>query len=117
MNEEDKKLQKHLVDEMMKVSETNPDVMFYMEALMEYCLEKERDLLDNKKAIKLFTNNSANMLEQALDLQVRIDKAIEYINNKWKKDKYYADIENCMTFCEYDKEDLLNILQGSDKDE
>lgn len=49
MNKEDKKLQKHLVDEMMKVSETNPDVMFYMEALMEYCLgkEKEVDKLNN----------------------------------------------------------------------
>ena len=35
MSEEDKKLQKHLVDEMMKVYETNPDVMLYMQSLME----------------------------------------------------------------------------------
>lgn len=38
-------------------------------------------------------------------------KAVEYINNKWEKDKYYEDIENCMTFCKYDKDDLLNILE------
>lgn len=39
MSEEDKKLQKDLVDEMMKVYETNPNVMLYMQALME-CYEK-----------------------------------------------------------------------------
>ena len=44
MNKEDKKLQKHLVDEMMKVSKTNPDVMFYMEALMKYCIEREQEI-------------------------------------------------------------------------
>ena len=56
MSEEDRKLQKHLVDEMMKVSKTNPDVMFYMEALMKKYeeleqkveqLEKEKDYLDD----------------------------------------------------------------------
>ena len=35
MSKEDKKLQKNLVDEMMKVYETNPDVMLYMQSLME----------------------------------------------------------------------------------
>ena len=56
MSEEDKQLQKHLVDEMMKVSETNPDVMFYMEALMKYCIEIEQKVeqLENirKEAIE-----------------------------------------------------------------
>ena len=49
MNKEDKKLQKHLVDEMMKVSETNPDVMIYMQSLMKCYedLEKEIDRLNN----------------------------------------------------------------------
>lgn len=42
MSEEDRKLQKHLVDEMMKVSESNPDVMFYMEALMKKYEELEQ---------------------------------------------------------------------------
>jgi len=49
MNEEEKKLQKHLVDEMMKTYKTNPDVMYYMEALMKYCIEieQENDRLNN----------------------------------------------------------------------
>lgn len=60
MSEEDRKLQKHLVDEMMKVSESNPDVMFYMEALMKKYeeLEQKVEQLENirKKAIG-FTNS------------------------------------------------------------
>ena len=52
MNKEDKKLQKHLVDEMMKVSQTNPDVMYYMEVLMksyeklEQKLERYKNIID-----------------------------------------------------------------------
>lgn len=49
MSEEDRKLQKHLVDEMMKVSESNPDVMFYMESLMKKYeeLEQKAEQLEN----------------------------------------------------------------------
>lgn len=49
MNKEDKKLQKHLVNEMMKVSKTNPDVMIYMQTLMENYeqLEQKVDRLNN----------------------------------------------------------------------
>lgn len=50
------------------------------------------------------------------DYKSRIDKAIEYLEKKWEKEHYYEDIENCMTFCEYEKEDLLNILKGNDKE-
>ena len=38
MNKEDKKLQEDLVNEMMKVSKTNPNVMIYMQSLMK-CYE------------------------------------------------------------------------------
>ena len=48
MNNEDKKLQKQLVDEMMKVSKTNPDVMIYMQALMK-CYEDLEQELDQYK--------------------------------------------------------------------
>lgn len=44
MNKEDKELQKHLIDEMMKVYNTNPDVMIYMEALMKKYEEKEQEI-------------------------------------------------------------------------
>ena len=55
MNEEDKKIQKHLVDEMMKVSKTNPDVMLYMQALMEKYeqIEKENQKLKSNQ-VKTF---------------------------------------------------------------
>lgn len=39
MSEEMKKKQKQIVDEMMKVYETNPDVINYMEALMKFCID------------------------------------------------------------------------------
>ena len=51
------------------------------------------------------------------ELRERIDKALEYIETKWKKDSYYEDIENCLQFCnfsEFDKEDLLDILRGEE---
>lgn len=53
------------------------------------------------------------------ELKKRIDKAIDYIETKWIKDSYYEDIDNClmfMDFNEFEKEDLINILQGSDKE-
>lgn len=53
MNEEDKKIQKHLVDEMMKVSKTNPDVMYYMQALMEKYEQIEKE---NQKLNKIIDN-------------------------------------------------------------
>ena len=52
MSEEDRKLQKHLVDEMMKVSKTNPDVMFYMEALMKKYEELEQKVEQLENIIK-----------------------------------------------------------------
>jgi hypothetical protein len=52
---------KNLVDEMMKVSESNPDVIFYMEALMkEYEeLEQKVEQLENirKEAIEYMKEN------------------------------------------------------------
>ena len=80
------------------------------ELLLDYIANLQEE---NKK---LDSQNTINILYWK-KLEQRIDKAIEYINNKWKKDKYYEDIENCMTFCLYDKDNLLNILQGEDKDE
>lgn len=57
MNEEDKKIQKHLVGEMMKVSKTNPDVMSYMQALME----KYEQLENNRnKAIEILESIPIN---------------------------------------------------------
>jgi hypothetical protein len=75
VNEEDKKLQKQLVDEMMKVSKTNPDVMIYMQALMENYekLEKKLDQSKNnweelkvymKQNEGLYILNALNKMEE-----------------------------------------------------
>lgn len=51
MNKEDKKIQEDLVNEMMKVSKTNPDVMIYMQSLMKCYenLEQENQQLKKQK--------------------------------------------------------------------
>lgn len=51
MNKEDKKIQENLVNEMMKVSKTNPDVMIYMQSLMKCYedLENENQQLKKQK--------------------------------------------------------------------
>ena len=66
MSEEDRKLQKHLVDEMMKVSETNPDVMFYMKALMKKYEELEQKVEQQEKEIDRL-NNKVSELEKWLE--------------------------------------------------
>ena len=82
MDKEDRKLQKYLVDEMMKVSKTNPDVMIYMQALME----------------------------KYEDLQQRINKAIESIEDCKKVN---GDEKTCIIDYNY----LLDILKGDDTDD
>ena len=89
MSEEDKKLKKHLVDEMMKVYETNPDVMFYMEALMKKYEELEQEninikqqLLENKISLKDVEYQEKIKLQQKVEQLENIRKeAIKYINH------------------------------------
>ena len=93
MNKEDKKLQEDLVNEMIKVSKTNPDVMIYMQSLMKCYedLEKENQQLKKQK-----------------------DDVVEYI--KENKDKTIApygdnedtDFEVCLF--EEDINELLRML-------
>ena len=49
------------------------------------------------------------------DYKSRIEKAVEYINKKWEEHTYYERNENHLGFCEFsefEKNDLLNILNG-----
>lgn len=49
------------------------------------------------------------------DYKSKVNKAIKYIETKWKEDSYYNDIDNCLKFMElneFDKNDLLKILKG-----
>ena len=95
MSEEDSNLQKHLVDEMMKVSESNPDVMFYMETLMKKYEE----------------------LEQKVEQLESIRKeAIEFIDWHYKDNKEFFKNKGIgLNYPECDA--LLNILnKGSNKE-
>ena len=91
MSEEDRKLQKHLVDEMMKVSKTNPDVIIYMEALM-----KKYEELEQK-------------VEQLEKENIRQKEVIELINKNSQYPTYYLT-GNIV-------KDLLNILNKGENNE
>lgn len=62
-----------------------------------------------------------DLLNENIELENIRKEAIEYINNFWREKSYYESVENCLKFAtmnEFEKEDLLNILQnGSEKDE
>lgn len=86
MNKEDKKLQKHLVEEMMKVSKTNPDVMYYMESLMEYCLKiekenkKQKEVLDKiKDLLKEYKYTNIEDYPRIMEFYRKLEKLLEEI--------------------------------------
>ena len=126
MSEEDKKLKKHLVDEMMKVYETNPDVMFYMEALMKKYEELEQEninikqqLLENKISLKDVEYQEKIKLQQRVEQLENIRKeAIKYVlKNKLYRFKYDDEELFEITTDKKAKDDLLNILnKGSEKE-
>lgn len=51
--------EKELIDQMMKVSETNPDVILYMQALMESYEKLENELSNYQEAIAKFKDLKA----------------------------------------------------------
>lgn len=84
VNNEDEKIRNHLVDEMMKVSETNPDVMIYMQSLME-CYE------DLEKEITKF-NNFTNKLDELIEQYSKNDYYYKY-NGKYLKSEIINDLK------------------------
>lgn len=84
--------------------------------LAKYKIQALNSLVNSYKKQNEFFEASIKHIEQVnKELFDRINKAIEYINKKWEEEHYYEDIDNCMTFCDYDKEDLLDILRGDEK--
>ena len=95
----------------------NPDDMTLM---FMWCDEKTKDKIKQlqEENEKLLVELNKNMIERNNYLS-KNEKAIEYINKFWKKKSYYEDVDNCMKYAtmnEWDKSDLLNILQGEDKE-
>lgn len=84
MNNEDEKIRNHLVDEMMKVSKTNPDVMIYMQSLMK-CYE------DIEKEITKF-NNITNKLDELIEQYSKNDYYYKY-NGKYLKSEIINDLK------------------------
>ncbi len=84
MNNEDEKIRNHLVDEMMKVSETNPDVMIYMQSLMK-CYE------DLEKEIARL-NNITNKLDELIEQYSKNDYYYKY-NGKYLKSEIISDLK------------------------
>ena len=87
MNEEDKKLQKQLVDEMMKVSKTNPDVMIYMQALMKCYEDLEKENNELSKMCELYSKSLYNA-----DLK-RAEKELDQYKNNWEELKKWLEIK------------------------
>ena len=131
MSEEDRKLQKHLVDEMMKVSETNPDVMFYMEALMKKYEELEQKVEQLEKENKEL-NRMCELYGQSLysaDL-TKAEKRVEQLENIRKEAiEYNKELTELYDIGSMERsnadtnllilkdEETLNILnKGSDKE-
>lgn len=112
MSEEDKKLKKHLVDEMMKVYETNPDVMFYMEALMKKYEELEQEninikqqLLENKISLKDVEYQEKIKLQQKVEQLEKENKELNRMCELYGQSLYNADL----TKAEKKVEQLENI--------
>jgi len=112
-----KKKQKQIVDEMMKVYETNPDVINYMEALMKFCidlLQKVEQLEKENKELNLELSGYRQAIlndDNLMGLKLKIDKAITYI----KTGKTFEN-KNTKKVVDTIQNDLLNILnKGSDK--
>lgn len=114
MNKEDKKLQKHLVDEMMKVSQTNPDVMYYMEVLMKSYEELEQknidlsqQLLSKKISDKDIEYKKRIVTEQELERYKNIiDELEKYLNEVMESYGYETDITDRI-----EKMTIKNILR------
>lgn len=76
-------------------------------------------IVEQTNKIENLTNDLEREKSQVKEYGTRLLKAIKYIETKWNNDSYFDDIDNCLKFLEiseYDKEDLLSILNGDDKD-
>ena len=83
MSEEDKNIQKHLVDEMMKVFETNPDVILYMQSLMENYQKLEQENKQLKEENAGLKEWKEDLLNENIALENIRKEAIEFIKDHY----------------------------------
>ena len=120
MNNEDKKMQKQLVDEMMKVSKTNPDVMIYMQALMQKYEELEQKNIElSQQLLSKKISDKDIEYKKRIEIQQELD---QYKNNweelkKWVKEQddehqpYYGTYEYNGEY-----EDVLDKMKELEED-
>ncbi len=85
----------------------NENILYYR------CMELEHDNKQLKDLLNKANDEVVSYCNCCIDLQQKIDKAIEYIKTKWKKNSHYDSIENCLKFCKinaFEKDDLLQML-------
>lgn len=120
MNKEDKKIQEDLVNEMIKVSKTNPDVMIYMQSLMKCYedLEKENQQLkenydriynENCKLREEHNITDISLLDENQQLKKQKDDVVEYIK---KQNKF---IQGCDIYQPLNKDIILRMLGEIDE--
>lgn len=96
---------------------TTPAMLDYLEAkeLLDYIT----NLQEENKQLRWESNHNYNLGKdidkEARKYKSRIDKAIEYIKNDWYE-LNTRDIEHVVNLGKDIRIDLLNILQGEDKD-
>lgn len=111
MNKENKKLQKHLIDEIMKVSKTNPDVIIYIEALMKKYEELEQENINIKQQL---LENKISLKDVEYQEKIKYKNIIDELDDKlcstWQ---LYYDHSRLTTFkCE----DMLYLIEQIRKD-
>ncbi len=91
-----------------------------MTLILELSIEKDK-VFELSNHLTSYSSEET-MLKQINDLQQRINKAIEYIENDMPYlEEPDEEIERCdgttyMTMKQYDKSDLLKILKGENND-
>ena len=106
MIEEDRELQKHLVDEMMKVSETNPDVMFYMEALMKKYEDLQQKVEQLEERCEYLERSNNRREDEIIELRdENVDLASK--NEQLEKENKELKEENKHIFSKVNDDELL----------
>lgn len=108
MTKEDEKIQKQLVDEMMKVSKTNPDVMIYMQALMESYekLEQEIDRLNNLN--KQLVEECQKLDDEVTRLDNIINELEKWLDEYYKSNRKWYNTELSAHDMQYYREYYIN---------
>lgn len=81
--------------------------------------EREQEIERLNKEKDSWKRVATKNFNEAEDYKAIIKEVRELIKNKWKKDSYWEDVDNCLKYCifsEFEKEDILEILDKENKE-